>query len=122
MLIYSISQEQFNYLNRELSLEFDIEYHHILCEKQQFEVTRVGRGGATKGTTGYKFTKEQKKNMSESAKLRGSNRNRKKLSEESKKKISAAHLGKKISDEQRKKMSDSHKLRWSKIKDPNHLQ
>lgn len=122
MLIYSISQEQFDYLNRELSLELGIEYHHILCETQNFQVTKGGRGGATKGTTGYKFTEEQRKKMSESAILRGSNRTGKKLSEESKNKISMSHMGKTASIEQKKKMSESHKLRWAKIKGLNHPQ
>ena len=122
MIIYSLTQEQFDRLNKELSLELGMNYHPIVYENQNFEVTRIGRGGSTKGTTGYKFTDEQKKKMSESAKLRGSNRTGKKLSQESKNKIALAHKGKNISEEHRKNMSNSHKIRWAKIKALNLLQ
>lgn len=80
------------------------------------------------------FTDEWKRNISESAKKRGSNfagkkhteETRKKMSEsakkqvmtdETRKKISGTQKGRKISEETKKKMSETHKRRWQERKD-----
>lgn len=103
MITFTITPEQFDKTNRALSKALGLEYHHIDYEPTIFEVDNIGRGGKTMGTTGYKYTEEQRKNISDSLKGKQS-RLGKKLSEESKEKISASKKGSKWSEETRMKM------------------
>ena len=64
MNIYTLSKEDFDKTNKAMCLALDIEYEYIDVDDQEFDVLRIGRGGKTRGTTGYKYTDEQKKNIS----------------------------------------------------------
>ena len=70
MAIYSLSQEQFDKTNKSLSEALNVEYHHIIVGNQEFELLSTGRGGATKGITGYKYTEKTKELMRLKAKNR----------------------------------------------------
>lgn len=106
MNIYSftITPEQFEKTNRSLSKLFEVEYQHIEYEPVTFYSTQIGRGGATKGTTGYKYTQEQKQNISDSLKGKLGNRLGKTVSEETKRKISQSKMSVKLSKETKEKM------------------
>jgi len=86
MIIYKLSQKEFDSLNLSLSKAFDVAYQEMNVGDQIFETSSVPSSNCI---------------------LRGesSPRWRKKHSEESKKKMAAARLGKKATDETRKKMS-----------------
>ena len=99
MSIYSISQEQFDKLNKSLSEALGMEYHFIVAGNQLFEYTNSSRGGATKGTTGYKYTEEQRKNISNGLKGKPNSWLGKHHSEQGKKNISIAKKGTKWPEE-----------------------
>ena len=108
MSIYKITNEEYDKVNIALSKAFDVEYNYNEVGDQYFEYTRSGRGGATKGTTGYKYTDEQRKNISNS--LKGNNcRLGTKHSIETKKLLVEQKKGKKASDETKAKMSAARK-------------
>jgi hypothetical protein len=115
------SEKDFDKTNKAMSKALNMEYNFIKTETQEFEITRIGRGGATKGTTGFKFSEESKQKMS--LKRKGKNyRTGTKMSEETKRKISSTKLGKKLSLETREKMKKTRnseeykqKLRDSKL-------
>ena len=121
MSIYYITQEDFDKTNKAMSKALDMEYNFIETETREFLITRVGRGGATKGTTGFKFSEESKQKMS--LQRKGKNhRTGTKMSEESKRKISLSKIGKKLSLETKEKMKQTRnseeykqKLRDSKL-------
>jgi len=100
---FIITPIQFQKTNKALSEALGVEFLHINYEATVFEFEKKGRGGKTMGTTGYKYTEEQKKNISDSLKGKQS-RLGKKLSEESKRKISESKKGSKWSEETRAKM------------------
>ena len=104
MGIYKLTNEDFDKLNKHLSQAFDVKYAYIDAGDEHFEYIRSGRGGATKGTTGYKFTDEQRKNISNSIKG-NNNRLGSKHSNETKKLLSEQKKGKKASEETKAKMS-----------------
>ena len=108
MITYIITSEQFDILNKSLSKVFDLEYRYIDYETTKFEC-KNSYGGKTIGTTGYKFTEEQKKNMSISRKGKTNGLLGKKLSEETKRKISESRKGSKWSKETRIKLTESRK-------------
>lgn len=103
MGIYKLTNEDFDKLNKALSEALDVEYQYMYVGDQYFEYTNNGRGGATKGTTGYKYTAEQRKNISDSLKGKkiwlG-----KKHTEETKQKMSRDRKGVKLSEETKEKM------------------
>jgi hypothetical protein len=109
MNIYILTQEQFNKTNKALSEYFGVEYTYIDVGDQEIEYERNGRGGKTKGTTGFKYTEEQRKSMSVSRKGKPNGLLGKKLSEEHKQRISQSKRGSKWSEETRKKMTESRK-------------
>lgn len=107
MNTFKITQEQFDATNKCLSDLFDVPYNYIKFE-DEIIFTHNGWGGKTMGTTGYKYTEEQKKNISNSLKGKkiwlG-----KKHTEETKQKISKSQSGKKWSEETRKKLTEKRK-------------
>lgn len=107
MIIYTLSKEDFDKTNKAMCLALGIDYEYISVEDQEFEVSNIGRGGKTKGTTGYKYTEEQKKNIRNS--LKGKSYPKPPHTEESKRKISKAKKGMKLSDETKMKMSITRK-------------
>jgi len=109
MNIYILTQEQFDKTNKALSDYFGVEYTHIDVGDQKFEYDRNGWGGKTKGTTGLKYTEDQRKSMSISRKGKPNGLLGKKLSEEHKQKISESKKGSKWSEETRKKLTESRK-------------
>ena len=106
MTIYSfiVTPQEFEKTNRLLSESLGLTYHHIEYETTTYYVNTIGRGGATKGTTGYKFTQEQKLNMSNVRKGKPNGRLGKKHSKETKKKIAESKVGVKLSEETKEKM------------------
>ena len=104
MSIYKLTNEDFDRLNKSLSKALDVEYQYMFVGDQYFEYANIGRGGATKGTTGYKYTDEQKKNISNSLKGKPGSFIGKKHSEKTKKKMSLDRKGTKLSDETKEKM------------------
>lgn len=109
MITYTITTEQFDKTNISLSNALDMEYHYIDYQTTTFEIKSVGRGGKTMGTTGYKYTEEQRKRMSVSRKGKPNGLLGKKLSEETKLKISESRKGSKWSNETRIKLTESRK-------------
>lgn len=104
MNIYTISQESLEKTNKALSESLGVEYSPLTGGDQNFQYIRKGWGGKTKGTTGYKFTNEQKANMSAAQKGKQSWLG-KQHTEKTKKKISQSKTGSKLSEETKKKMS-----------------
>ena len=104
MYSITITQKQFDELNKSLSGIFEVEYVHIEAGETHLECVNSGFGGKTIGTTGYKFTEEQRNNISISLKGKFI-RFGKKHSEETKRKISESKKGIKLSEETKKKMS-----------------
>ena len=92
MITFTITPEQFDKVNRNLSEVFDIEYSYIEYSTTTFESSKSNFGRL--GTLGYKYTEEQRKNISNSKKGKPSPMKGLKLkpngphSEESKKKMS----------------------------------
>jgi hypothetical protein len=120
MLIYSITQEDFDKTNKALSEALDVEYSYIEVGTTYFNTTNGSRKVSTKGTTGFKFTDESKQKMSSSHKGK-TYRLGTKHSEESKKRISEACKGRKLTEEHKQKLRDS-KLRFSnKSKSPTSI-
>lgn len=109
MITYTITTEQFDKTNKSLSDALNMDYQYIDYQTTTFEIESVGRGGKTIGTTGYKFTEEQKKRMSISRKGKPNGLLGRKLSEETKLKISESKKGSKWSEETRIKMAKSRK-------------
>lgn len=109
MITYTITTEQFDKTNKSLSNALDMNYQHIDYETTTFESKNVGRGGKTMGTTGYKYTEEQKERMSISRKGKPNGLLGRKLSEETKLKISESRKGSKWSNETRIKLTESRK-------------
>ena len=64
MNIYIVTQEQFDKTNKALSECFGVPYVYIETGDVEIEYEHNGWGGKTKGTTGYRYTEEQKKAMS----------------------------------------------------------
>jgi hypothetical protein len=106
MTIYSfiVTSQEFEKTNRLLSEALGLPYQHIECETTTFYANKIGRGGATKGTTGYKYTEEQRQNISKSLKGKTSSRLGKKHTEETKNKIAQSKIGVKLSEEIKEKM------------------
>jgi hypothetical protein len=109
MITYTITTEQFDKTNKALSEALDMNYHSIDYQTTTFKIKSVGRGGKTMGTTGYKFTEEQRKRMSVSRKGKPNGLLGRKLSEETKLKISESKKGSKWSNETRIKLTESRK-------------
>ena len=109
MITFTITPEQFEKTNRSLSEALDMNYHQIDYETTSFESSKSGFGGKTLGTTGYKFTEEQRKSMSVSRKGKPNGLLGRKLSEETKLKISESKKGSKWSEETRIKLTESRK-------------
>jgi len=110
MSIYYITPEQFDKLNKSLCGYLDLNYQYIHTETLEFEKKQNGWGGKTIGTTGYTYTDEQRKNISDSLKGKKS-RFGKIHTEETKQKISQKQKGKKATLETKQKMSESRKGR-----------
>ena len=110
MATFTITTEQFEKINKNLSVLFDIDYHHINYETTTI-VSDRGFGGKTMGTTGYKYTAEQRKNISDSLKGRTTGRLGIPLSDETKRKISESKKGSKWSEEGKEKRIESLKYR-----------
>ena len=106
MSIYKLTQKEFDKTNRSLSKALDVKYQHIQVGDREFQIERNGLGGSTKGTTGYKFTEEQRKKMSLAQKGRQGTFLGKKHTEETKQKLSVKRTGKKISEMTREKMKN----------------
>lgn len=104
MNIYIVTQEQFDKTNKALSECFGVPYVYIETGDVEIEYEHNGWGGKTKGTTGYRYTEEQKKAMSVCRKGKSNGLLGKKLSEEHKQKISESKKGSKWSEETREKM------------------
>ena len=100
---FIITPIEFQKTNKALSEALGVEFLHINYEATVFEFEKRGRGGKTIGTTGYKYTEEQKKNISVSLKGKKSCLG-KKHSDETKRKISEFKKGSKWSEETRCKM------------------
>lgn len=92
MITYTITTEQFDKTNKSLSNALDMEHHYIDYQTTTFEIKSVGRGGKTMGTTGYKFTEEQRKRLSLSKKGRPNGLKGRIFSEESKQKMRESAL------------------------------
>lgn len=107
MIIYQLTQEEFNKTNKALSEALDVEFLPIEIDTQIFECYDNGWGGKTVGTTGYIYTEEQRKNISLS--LTGRKRPGRILSEKHKENIKNSKIGKKLSHECRQKMSETRK-------------
>ena len=107
MNIYTLTQKDFDKTNKALSEALGLVYTEIQVGDEQFFIFYNGWGGKTKGTTGYKYTEQQKKNISNS--LKGKKYYGKRLSEQHKQKISESKLGKKWSEETRLKMKNRKK-------------
>jgi hypothetical protein len=108
MNTHKITQKQFDNTNKSLSDFFDVTYTHIKIEENEIFFDNNVWGGKTIGTTGYKYTKEQKRNISESLKGNKSWLG-KTHTEETKNKISKSQTGKKWSEETRKKLTEKRK-------------
>ena len=104
MSIYKLSKEEQRIVDINLCKHFNIDYIPKEYEDVYFEYYHNGWGGATMGTTGYTYTKQQRKNISDS--LQGKSKGfTGKHSIETKKKISVKQTGKKASEETKLKMS-----------------
>jgi hypothetical protein len=101
MYSFTITTKEFERMNNCLSLFLDIDCHNIEYKNTTFYTKS---SGATKGTTGYKYTEQQRKNISDSLKGKSSSWLGKKHSEETKNKISEQKKGKKLSEETKQKM------------------
>ena len=88
MHIFTITSNQFDTINESLSELFNVVYRHIDFETTSFDCSNKW-GGKTKGTTGFKFSEESKKKMSEMRKGKPSKRVGYVCSEETKQKIRA---------------------------------
>ena len=108
MNTYKITQKQFDATNKSLSDFFNVPYTYIKIEEDEIIFKNNGWGGKTIGTTGYKYTEEQKKNISDSLKGNKSWLG-KTHTEETKNKISKSQTGKKWSEETRKKLTEKRK-------------
>jgi len=97
MPTFIITTEQFDKTNRCLSESLGMEYRYIDCETMIFE-SKSKFGGKTKGTTGYKYTTEQRQNISDSLKGKPNSWLGKHHTEETKKNISIAKKGTKWSE------------------------
>lgn len=111
MNTFTITPKQFEKINKSLSEALGIEYRHIDYESSIFEVDNVGRGGKTKGTTGYKYTQEQRKNISDSLKGKTNHWTGKTHSEETKQKISQSKKGSKWPEEGKEQRLEALKQR-----------
>lgn len=110
MSIYKLSKEEQKTLDINLCKFFDIEYVPKEYEDIFFNYDHNGWGGATVGTTGYRYTEEQRKNISKS--LKGKSKGfTGKHSIETKQKIASKQRGKKASTETKRKMSETRKGR-----------
>jgi len=110
MSIYKLTKEEQRIVDINLCKHFNIEYTPKEYEDVFFTYDHNGWGGATMGTTGYKYTEEQKKNIKESlkGKCKGFTG---KHSIETKQKISLKQREKKASEETKRKMSETRKGR-----------
>ena len=108
MSIYKLTKEEQRIVDINLCKHFNIEYTPKEYEDVCFEYNHNGWGGATMGTTGYKYTEQQRKNISNSlkGKCKGFSG---KHTLETKKKISLKQTGKKASEETKLKMSKTRK-------------
>jgi len=108
MNTYKITQKQFNDTNKLLSDFFNVSYTYIKIEEDEIFFTNNGWGGKTIGTTGYKYTDEQKKNISDSLKGNQSFLG-KTHTDETKQKISKTQTGKKWSEKTREILTEKRK-------------
>jgi len=104
MTTFTITPNQFDTINKSLSDLFNMKYCYINYEINIFECSNK-RGGKTKGTTGFKFSEETKKKMSEDRRGKPSTRIGYICSEETKQKISESKKGSKWSETTRVKMN-----------------
>ena len=92
MITYTITPEQFDKTNKALSEALGMNYQYIDYQTNTFESFKSNFGGL--GTLGYKYTEEQRRNISNSKKGKPSSKKGLKLkpngphSEESKQKMS----------------------------------
>ena len=63
MNIYILTQEQYDKMNRSISEALGVTYTFMETEPLEIKGKPNGWGGKTKGTTGYKYTEEQRKQV-----------------------------------------------------------
>jgi hypothetical protein len=105
MNTYKITQKQFNDTNKSLSDFFNVSYTYIKIEEDEIIPKNNGWGGKTTGTTGYKYTEEQKKNISDSLKGNKSWLG-KTHTEETRKKLTEKRKNQRHSEESKQKMRE----------------
>ena len=89
MNTFTITSNQFDTINKSLSELFNVNYCFIHFETITIDCSNKW-GGKTKGTTGFKFSEESKKKMSEMRRGKPSTRVGYVCSDETKQKISAS--------------------------------